>query len=187
MSTDEQRVRTVCGWIGVEISKSRVRTPGKAGFGLYRVRGSLPVQWSISRGDTEIDRSPGQGEPTLWTAYAFTLEEIETAARGSINRGTPTCPGLLTLPNRGGAGGWPADRHFVTAPTRWTSAYQGRRDLGVAGAGLGEVVKRSTVKSRQREQTREFQAAHKERRRYGKAKRHAAVLARNAADRNEEN
>jgi hypothetical protein len=162
MSTDEQRVRTVCRWIGVEISRSRVRTPGKAGFGLYRVRAA----------------SDPDGE---WTPYLFRLQDVLAAATTAIENGTPAGPPALRLAV------WPELSPIYRVLTRWTSAYQGRRDLGVAEQALGEVVERSTVRSRQLAENREFQAAHKERRRHGKAKRHAAVLARNAADRNEEN
>lgn len=138
--TSEQEVRTRAGWIGVEISRSRVRTPGRAGYGLYRVRGSLPVQWSISRGDTEIDRSPGQSQATLWTAYAFTLDEVGRAVTASIECGTPAGPHELCLSD--GTQG----AHVVThrAPTRWTSAYRGKRNLGEReGPTMGELAQRA--------------------------------------------
>lgn len=172
--TDEQRVRTMAGWIGVEISKSRVRTPGKAGYGLYRVRGSLPVVWSIRRGETEIDRSPGQGQPTLWTPYAFTLPMIRACVEDAIRAGMPDGPGWLRL--RAYGHGWsdPAD---TVVPTRWTTAYQGRRDLGAdAPADLGESLSGSTVRSRQRAANAAFQAEHLKRRQHGLQARHAAKL-----------
>jgi hypothetical protein len=122
--SEEQRVRTEAGWIGVEISKSRVRTPGRVGYGLYRVRGSMPILWSIERSG-DIDRTPGCGEPTLWTPYAFTLEDVETAVREAINRGAPDSPGDLRIRQA-----FPG-KVAAVVPTRWTAAYTGRRDLGV--------------------------------------------------------
>lgn len=171
MNTDEQRVRTMCGWIGVEISKSRKRRVDDPETGLYRVRGSLPVQWSIRRGESEIDRSPGQSEPTLWTGYLFQLEDIQTAVHVAIFGGTPDGPQDLVLhhPNPKQAGG---DKPAMVIPTRWTSAYGGRRDLGVAeprvGAPSGE-----TARQRQRRGNAEFQAEHLELRSYGLRRRHA--------------
>lgn len=126
MTTEEQRVRTMAGWIGVEISRSRVRTPGKAGYGLYRVRGSFPVRWSVRPGE-EIDRSPGQSEPALWTAYAFTLEEILGEVRAAIASGTPDGPADLGLCDERSAG----EQAVFRVPTRWTAAYRGKRNLGV--------------------------------------------------------
>jgi hypothetical protein len=200
MSTDEQRVRTEAGWIGVELSKSRVRTPGKAGYGLYRVRGSLPVVWSIKRGEG-IDRSPGQSEPTKWTSYAFTLEEIARSVGEAIGYGVPSGPRDMVLnwsnPKRG-------ERPAVIVPTRWTSAYRGSRVLGIAeterggqrqvivGAPLGEVLHDPTgcdrdgqphlgpcmtARVRQREQNAEFQREHGEARVHGLKARHRAKLA----------
>lgn len=111
--TDERRVRTMAGWIGVEISRSRVRTEGKAGFGMYRVRPA--------------------GKVYEWTAYAFTLEEIERGVNRAIGRGNPTAPYALKLPCLApGDPNWPA----ITVPTRWTSAYRGRRNLGTELARL---------------------------------------------------
>lgn len=69
-----------------------------------------------------------------WTAYAFTLDEIERAVDGAIWEGTPSGPAVLRL-RRGipdGLGGYEPDKFaLVTVPTRWTQAYRGRRDLGV--------------------------------------------------------
>lgn len=125
--TDEREVRTRAGWIGVEISKSRARSPRNPEYGLYRVRGSMPVLWSIKQGDAEIDRSPGQGEPTLWTAYAFELDVIAAQVTNAIELGTPDGPAELHLPKRRIERG---ELPYVTVPTRWTSTYRGRRDLG---------------------------------------------------------
>jgi hypothetical protein len=129
----------MCGWVGVEISKSRKRKAGDPEFGLYRVRGSMPVVWSIGPGDAEIDRSPGQSQPTLWTPYAFTLAGIFLAVQNSIQGGTPAGPTSLTIE----VANWkPGDGlPYRTVPTRWTSNYRGRRDLGVRGGELKWGVK----------------------------------------------
>lgn len=224
----EQEVRTRAGWIGVEISRSRVRTPGKAGYGLYRVRTAAERHWHVPH--------PVVTPAGSWTAYAFTLEEIETEIAVAIEGGVPAHPSALILR--------PADASLcdlTVVSTRWTSAYGGRRDLGcvsvvvrpgyaaeldalVALIDAGLVVMehedgwcgcegttkltarcvrrtliglpsamtlrcqnetepegeqcRGTVRSRQREQNREFQAVHKVARDYGLKKRHAAKLAR---------
>lgn len=181
MSGDEQRVRTEAGWIGVEISRSRVRTPGKAGYGLYRVRGlTLPMY-----------PTPGNSDPwspvrTEWTAYAFTLAVIGAAVRNSIGQGTPARPMALRLvedatAGKTGVGGYAGG---VTVPTRWTSAYTGKRNLGELAVGSTEMAGRpvgegSTVRSRQRASNAAFQVEHLERRAYGLEKRHAAKLQRN--------
>jgi hypothetical protein len=106
--SDEQRVRTMAGWIGVEISKSRVRTPGKAGYGLYRARGQRNTAggWVMSE----------------WTPYVMGLGAIESAVEASIRNGAPSGPGSFIAGGR-------------VVPTRWTSAYQGRRDLGTCANG----------------------------------------------------
>jgi hypothetical protein len=134
---DEQRVRTEAGWIGVEISKSRVRTPGKAGYGLYRVRGSAGRTWRETR---ELERSAVtedlHGERGPWTAYAFTLEEILTEVHVAISAGRPDGPSALILR--------PADKtlcELVTVPTRWTSAYRGSRTRGSSSASVGADVR----------------------------------------------
>lgn len=127
MPSDEQRVRTMAGWIGVEISRSRVRTEGKAGYGLYRVRRK---PWSADLPE-DLDE--------MWTAYAFGLGVIDAAVRNSIGQGTPAGPLALHLVEdatavRTGEGGYAAMR---VVPTRWTQVYRGRRDLGrMARAGL---------------------------------------------------
>jgi hypothetical protein len=112
----EQRVRTEAGWIGVEISRSRVRTPGKVGYGLYRVR---PKPRSTDLPE-DLDE--------MWTGYLFTLDEIYLAVQNSIQGGTPTQPALLYLSHELDS----AHREFWNVPTRWTSAYRGPRDLGVS-------------------------------------------------------
>lgn len=110
---NEQEVRTRAGWIGVEISRSRVRTAGKVGYGLYRVR-AIPQSTDLPE---DLDE--------MWTAYAFTLEEIAVAIAVAIEGGVPAHPSALILR--------PADASLcdlTVVSTRWTSAYQGRRDLG---------------------------------------------------------
>jgi hypothetical protein len=121
VSRDEQRVRTMAGWIGVEISRSRVRTAGKAGYGLYRVRGSQPIARAVGTLGPDMKSC----EWSEWTPYAFTLEQIERAVREAIGHGQPSGPLPLTMSHA-----LPSpDRSIV--PTRWTPAYRGRRDLGV--------------------------------------------------------
>lgn len=113
----EQEVRTRAGWIGVEISKSRVRTPGRPGYGLYRVWAAAERHWHVPH---PVIVPAGE-----WTAYAFTLQEIERAVGAAIECGTPAGPQALG----------PRDAltgETVSVPTRWTSRYRGRRDLGVA-------------------------------------------------------
>lgn len=118
----EQKVRTRAGQIGVEISRSRVRTPGKAGYGLYRVRPkprSLDKVWEIE---------------AAWTAYAFTLEEIARAVEEAIGEGDHRGPADLRL--RTGevrtAEELRSPGEPIRVPTRWTSAYRGHRGLGEA-------------------------------------------------------
>lgn len=193
MASDEQRVRTMAGWIGVEISRSRVRTPGKAGYGLYRVRAAAERHWHVPH--------PKVGPDGEWTPYAFTLAEIEVAVRESVLKGEPAGPGSLKF--------WTADRTKLTwaVATHWTPAYRGRRDLGLTMLAPGEVDRatyerlggplvdllngsptvpsdrlteeRSTVRSRQREQNARFQAEHLERRAYGLQARQRTKLGNN--------
>lgn len=130
MSTDEQRVRTEAGWIGVELSKSRVRTLGKDGYGLWRVRGS------VARGSVAV----GSGVLTAWqegewTAYAFTLDEIARSVGEAIGYGVPAGPRDMVLNRSNPKHG---ERPAVIVPTRWTSAYRGSRVLGQRGEA--EVV-----------------------------------------------
>lgn len=126
-------MRTMAGWVGVEIGKSRVRTPGKAGYGLYRVRGSVGHR---TRGELD-GLTPGaltpddMGERAPWTPYAFTLEQVRAAVVGAIERGTPAGPDVLSLQV------WPDLTPTYAVLTRWTSAYRGRRDLGVGKCGNG--------------------------------------------------
>jgi hypothetical protein len=150
MSNVEQRVRTMCGWIGVEISRSRVRTSGKAGYGLWRVRGSRRKDLA-DVGPVAVVR---QGEnppmdmrlsvPTEWTAYAFTLEEIERGAVVAIDLGTPDGPFALHLSD--GSTGPHVVTHWVS--TRWTPAYRGRRDLGVSVPGTVKLEVGAEVEGR---------------------------------------
>lgn len=127
---DEQRVRTMAGWVGVKISRSRVRTEGKAGYGLYRVRGSVAARQRMSGGYAGPSYKVSDSEPTEWTAYAFGLEEIGAAVRMAIERGLPRTPEVLRL--------GPADDP-TWVPTRWTQAYRGRRDLGETLLAAGKV------------------------------------------------
>jgi hypothetical protein len=124
----EQEVRTRAGWIGVEISKSRTRMPGRPGYGLYRVR-TMPRSTRLAE---DLDE--------MWSAYAFTLGVIDAAVRNSIEQGMPAGPMELRLVEAGSAvgtgGGGYAAMH--TVPTRWTQQYRGRRDLGADHAA--EVV-----------------------------------------------
>lgn len=178
--SDEQRVRTMAGWIGVEISRSRARRRDNDEYGMYRVRGS-----AVDQGTVRF---------TEWTPYAFALSEIERAIQDAIRAGRPEEPDWLRAkPTLYGPP--------VAVRTRWTSAYRGRRNLGLAvdleelertdpvvGAAserlddtVREIVGRSTVRSRQREQNAQFQREHLKRRVYGLKLRYAAKAARNSA------
>lgn len=179
--SDEQRVRTMAGWVGVEISKSRVRTRGKAGHGLYRVRTAAERHWHVPH--------PKVGPDGEWTGYLFTLDEIERAVEVAIGNGLPSGPQDLLLAHpspKQGAG----EKPVMTIATRWTWAYEGKRNLGAseveraATSALGEQLETDTVRSRQRAQNAAFQAEHKERRDYGLKRRHAEKLRRNAAEGN---
>ncbi len=136
--SDEQRVRTMAGWIGVEISKSRVRTPGKAGYGLYRVRG-YRLDQQRDRGASRIRRPETVAVPCAWTPYAFRLAAIELGVEVAVRTGDPGAPGPLVLPVEPAG---PRDTEWVSVPTRWTSAYRGPRTLGVpAFAGVRSAVR----------------------------------------------
>lgn len=115
---NEQEVRTRAGWIGVEISRSRVRTAGKAGYGLYRVR-AMPQSTDLPE---DLDE--------MWTAYAFRLDAIEANVRWAIEQGTPSGPAPMDLMEDITMPAIDGKRRRWVVPTRWTSAYQGRRDLG---------------------------------------------------------
>jgi hypothetical protein len=121
--TSEQRVRTEAGWIGVEISRSRVRTAGKAGYGLYRVRGSEHIAGGRSAAAPVVGGAPVHWMAGEWTGYLFTLDEIERQVDNAIHGGTPDRPDRLMLVAGDGV--------VTNVPTRWTSAYRGARDLGV--------------------------------------------------------
>lgn len=167
--SDEQRVRTTAGWIGVELSRSRVRTPGKAGYGLYRVRGTSKA---LGRGRHDY---PGE-----WTAYAFVLEEIEAGVRRAIETGMPGGPGrLMLMPSRGSD---PALARGYEVPVRWVSAYRGRRDLGgrtdLGAPPVGAGLPAQSVRARQRASNQAFQIEHKRRRDWGLKRRHATKLSR---------
>jgi hypothetical protein len=181
--SDEQRVRTMAGWIGVEISRSRVRTPGKAGYGLYRVRGSVAHRTlaelaGLSAGAVTED---GKAERGPWTAYAFTLRAILAAVEAAIECGQPNGPATMRI-----AGQMEFGPVTAAVPTRWTSAYRGRRDLGVSGSAelgrrsaVGEVLG-GTVRQRQRAANAKFQAEHLRRRAYGLKRRYEAKGRRSA-------
>lgn len=169
MADDEQRVKTMAGWVGVEVSKSRVRTAGRAGYGLYRVRGSRPIPRALGTLGAEMKSF----EWCDWTAYVFKLAAIQLGVEVAIRTGEPSKPGDLTLPAEPAGG---RDTAWITVPTRWTQAYRGRRDLGVGAsfrAGAYLESKPETVRQRQRAYNAAFQAAHKERRKYGLKRRHA--------------
>lgn len=192
MRDDEQLVRTMAGWIGVEISRSRVRTPGRAGHGLYRVRGSVGRCWHEARELPQAARTEdGHGERGPWTEYAFTLDEIGRSVSCAISLGTPAGPAdMQVCPAIGG--------QLVVVPTRWTQAYRGKRNLGEVPERVNVpcepgfdpsqvsicspcrcVSERDTTQTRQRTANNAFQAEHLERRAYGLERRHAAKLRRN--------
>lgn len=125
----------MCGWVGVEISKSRKRKAGDPEFGLYRVRGSAPIARTVGTLGLEMDSHV----VCEWTPYAFTLAGIFLAVQNSIQGGTPAGPPSLMIE----VANWkPGDGlPYRTVPTRWTSNYRGRRDLGVRGVELKWGVK----------------------------------------------
>jgi hypothetical protein len=127
---DERRVRTMAGWIGVEISRSRVRTAGKAGHGLYRVRGSKVIE----RARVTLGPDMKSRELSEWTGYAYTLTEIESAAQAAIESGTHAGPGLFAPAPYGDR------RQALGIPVRWTSAYRGPRDLGAPDREVDPIV-----------------------------------------------
>ena len=142
--TDEQQVRTEAGWIGVEISKSRVRTPGKAGYGLWRVRGSVAQPCGC-----EQDRGQHVWKLGDWTPYAFTLGQILDAVQAAVREGQPNGPGTVRLRKAVSAEApWMAgDERYVvhSVPTRWTSRYRGRRDLGERVPQMADQLTAVTV------------------------------------------
>jgi hypothetical protein len=200
----ERTVRTRAGWIGVEIGKSRVRTPGRPGFGLYRVRGSrlsdvgLPVLHGPHAG--QVARTI---EPTEWTGYLFTLAEIDRALTEAMDgpRADPRAPGGLHLQPDGSRPGVLPYR----IPTRWTSAYRGprtgRETWGpisaegyttvhsrrvargapdpVTGSRSSVMMPPDTVRTRQRQYNADYQEKRKPARDAGLAARHASKLRRN--------
>lgn len=127
----EAQVRALAAEVGVEIGKSRVRTPGKPGHGLYRVRGS----W--------VDREPNlakAGNPSApawraivrqgeWTGYLFTLAMIRICVDDATRWRTPAGPGPLLL--RPDGTGWSSAPTYAVR-TRWTCTYRGRRDAAEA-------------------------------------------------------
>lgn len=182
---DERRVRTVAGWIGVEISKSRVRTPDRAGYGLWRVRGSVMVtvqEFTDFRSGTITVKH----RPAEWTGYLFELEAVWQALAAAISQGTPAGPADLVLyhpnPKQG------RDRPAILVPTQWTSAYRGPRNGAAMNAELDANRERvhlpvgagvpDTVRNRRRAANAAFQAEHKLRRDAGLEARHAAKLSR---------
>jgi hypothetical protein len=200
----ERRVRTEAGWIGVDISRSRVRTPGRAGYGLYRVRTAAERHWHVPH---PVVTPAGE-----WTAYAFTLDEIARSVGEAIGYGTPAGPRDMVLNRSNPQHG---ERPAAIVATRWTSAYRGARTGGladeagawrvIADAGLQPVPVESegldiallshsagisspraetlgSPRQRQREANGEFQREHAEARRVGLERRHAGKLARNRGE-----
>lgn len=178
----EREVRKVAGWIGVEISRSRVRRADRPGYGLWRVRG-----WVPEGPDLVVQSGPHAGAgvrvkegPGLWTGYLFTLTDIDAAVRNAIEQGQPSGPLDLHLPIAGVMLPGSFDPETIASrptgvvvPTRWTSRYQGRRDLGEVG--MGELpAAASSVRSRRREYNEAFAAEHAVRRGHGLQARHAA-------------
>lgn len=180
---DERRVRTVARWIGVEISKSRVRREDRPGYGLYRVRGSQGRALTSGR---IHHRAPIEVETGEWTGYLFELEAVWSALDVAISQGTPAGPADLVLyhpnPKQG------RDRPAILVPTRWTSAYRGPRNGAAMNGELAANRERwsrpvgagvpDTVRTRRRAANAAFQAEHKPRRGAGLAARHAAKLSR---------
>jgi hypothetical protein len=160
--TTEREVRRRAGWIGVEISRSRVRTPGKPGHGLYRVRGSIRVQSPHWAGPAA---TVTEWVPRPWTGYLFTLDQIDEAVADSTlgPRADAARPGGLHLPG--------PDGRVVRVPTRWTSAYRGPR--GPLPTGQPD-----TRGARRRAANQQFQTEHQPRRAAGLLARHAAKLRR---------
>lgn len=134
MNASERAVRTRAGWVGVEISRSRARRRDRADYGLYRVRTAAERHWHVPH---EVTVPAGE-----WTAYAFTLPMIDACVDDAIREGTPVGPGALRL--RAYGTGW-SDPPTAVVPTRWTHRYQGRRDLGATGQGVGNVGPPSSV------------------------------------------
>lgn len=187
MPSDERHVKTMAGWIGVEISKSRARNPEREEYGLYRVRGSVGHRTrgelaGLTPGSVTPD---GMAERGPWTAYAFTLERIESEVHSAIVRGVPAGPIDLVLPKPSPQ---PPELAVWIVPTRWTSAYRGRRDLGSPGAALVVAPNegKSTVRSRQRAANRVFQHEHLKARAWGLEQRRRRKLSDNVPTDNEE-
>jgi hypothetical protein len=173
--SDEQRVRTEAGWIGVEISRSRVRTPGRAGYGLYRVRGSTVIKRALPVHGPDMKSR----QLTEWTGYLFTLEEIAAGVSRSIRLGVPAAPCVMVLLPNGGE--LPED--LVTVPTRWTSAYRGPRDLGAGDRRAPVLAAPLTVRQRQRQANEAFAAKRAPRRAAGLRARHRQKLSRTVRQR----
>jgi hypothetical protein len=135
----EGMARRMAASIGVEMQRSRSRTPSADGYGLWRVRGS----WR------EMEPCPGavDGGPAWvpivrvgkWTGYMFTWQAVWDAASRAIRLGVPDRPGAMTV-QLVPAAEVPDEATWPEVPTRWTSEYRGSRVLGLGGEAEAVAV-----------------------------------------------